>query len=354
MTTIVHDWFLSEGGAERVVRELLLLFPEGKLAAAFGAREEYFGRKVDYSLVNRLYPLAKKLQLQRPAACAGLSLVSLSDEHELVVSDGHTASLWSSVPLGTPWVHYCHTPSRFLWRPDLLEPDLVAGAIWSALRPAMRRSDRRRAQQPQVIVSNSQTTAARVREFYHRDSIVVHPPVDTEFFCPGSESLAEGYFLIVGRLERYRRYQEVMKAAEALKVPLLVVGAGGGESELKKEYASRCVSFLGRVDDDDLRDLYGGAEAVVIPNEEDFCMVAVEAMACGTPVVGLNRGGVSETVEDGLTGVLFKESNSGEICGAMQECMRLTWDRQGIRSTALKYSRQAFRSHMSEVFAQVR
>lgn len=83
-------------------------------------------------------------------------------------------------------------------------------------------------------------------------------------------------------------------------------------------------------------------------------MVAVEAMACGTPVVGLNRGGVSETVEDGLTGVLFKESNSGEICGAMQECMRLTWDRQGIRSTALKYSRQAFRSHMSEVFAQVR
>lgn len=347
MTTILHDWFLTEGGAERVVREVMQMYPDAHLVAAYGSTPEYYGRPVTYGPRNRFHPLLKKLGLDRPAACLDFSRIQLPPDPELVISDGHTATLWSRVPNGIPWLHYCHTPSRFLWRPDLLSPGTGSRLVWSALRPLMLHEDKRHAQRPNTIVSNSRTTARRVMEFYARESEVVHPPVDTDFFRPPVTGSVDGYFLVVGRLEHYRRYQDVIRAASAIKMPLVVVGDGGAASDLRAQFQSSLVTFLGRVPDDKLRELYGGALALVVPNEEDFCMVAVEAMACGTPVVGLNRGGVSETVEDGVTGILFQSSTWSEIGDSMREVDRIRWNREEIRGRALAYSRAEFREKMA-------
>lgn len=354
MTTILHDWFLAEGGAERVVREVIQMYPEADVVAAYGSRCEYGGRPVTYGPANIYHPMLKALGLDRPAACLGFSRTRLQPGLDLVISDGHTATLWAMVPSGTPWIHYCHTPSRFLWRPDLLSPGTGSRIAWSALRPLMRREDRRRAKRPSTLICNSRTTAIRVMEFYRRDSLIVHPPVDTNYFQPPEEVGANGYFLVVGRLERYRRYQDVIKAANAIKMPLMVVGDGGAGRELREQFESSYVRFLGRVPDDQLRELYGGAVALVVPNEEDFCMVAIEAMACGTPVLGLNRGGVSETVEEGVAGILFSTPTASAIADAMREACRMGWDRDRIRSGALKYSRETFREKIAATVAAVR
>jgi len=335
------------------VREVIQMYPDADVVAAYGSTGDCGGRPVTYGPANRYRPLLKSLGLDRPAACLGFARTPLPSDTDLVISDGHTATLWAMVPNGTPWVHYCHTPSRFLWRPDLLSPGAGSRVAWSALRPLMRHMDRRHAQLPTAIVSNSRTTALRVAEFYRRDSQIIHPPVDTNYFHPPTEDDTDGYFLVVGRLEHYRRYQDVIMAAHAVRMPLFVVGDGGARRELRQQFESGLIRFLGRVPDHQLRELYGGAIALVVPNEEDFCMVAIEAMACGTPVLGLNRGGVSETVEECVSGILFRTPASSAIADAMRQACRMAWDRDRIRSGALQYSRETFREKMAATVATV-
>jgi glycosyltransferase involved in cell wall biosynthesis len=199
---------------------------------------------------------------------------------------------------------------RYAWDqfPAYFGPDRLGTLGSAAARRVvawLARWDRDTAPRVHRFLANSAHVAGRIRRYYNRRAAVLHPPVDTRFFTPGSGAPG-GYFLVVSALVPYTRIDTAIRATTKLGVPLKIVGTGPDEDRLRA-IEGRDVEFLGRVDDDQLRDLYRGARALVLPGEEDFGIAPVESLACGRPVIALARGGACETVEDGVSGWLVDD-----------------------------------------------
>jgi glycosyltransferase involved in cell wall biosynthesis len=198
-------------------------------------------------------------------------------------------------------------------------------------------------------VANSALTRNRIREFYGRDAPVVHPPVDTHRFRAG---VPEDFFLVVGELVPHKRTELALEAARRAGVAITVVGDGPERNRLEKAHGAKA-QFLGRLSDRELIDLYARARAVVMPNVEEFGIVAVEAQAAGRPVVAANAGGGRETVIDGITGVLVPP----EDVEALAEAMRSTdFDRfvpERARQQAERFSAAEFRLRFTQEVARL-
>ena len=193
-------------------------------------------------------------------------------------------------------------------------------------------------------VANSQHVAARIRRYYNREATVVHPPVDTAFFSPHG-SPPGSYFLIVSALVPYKRIEMAMDACRLARVPLRIAGEGP-ERERLQALAGPDVEFMGWRSDEEIRELYRGARALLLPGEEDFGIAPVEALACGRPVVGLARGGVTETVSDGVTGVLVAEPTAEAFAAGIARAAATPFDAGHIRSQALRFAVGRFHDEM--------
>src|SRR5205085_1676657 len=190
-------------------------------------------------------------------------------------------------------------------------------------------------------VTNSHYVAGRIRRYYNREATVVYPPVDTTFYHPDGDR-PERYALIVSALVPYKRIDVAIDACRRARLPLRIVGTGPERERLERAAAGSGadVRFLGRVSNEDVRDAYRRAAVVLLPGEEDFGIVPVEAQACGCPVVALGRGGAAETVRDGETGVLFEEPSAGALERAIGRFAALRIDHDGIRRHAGQFSRE--------------
>jgi glycosyltransferase involved in cell wall biosynthesis len=195
------------------------------------------------------------------------------------------------------------------------------------------------------FVANSRHVAARIGRYYGRAAEVVYPPVDTEFFTPEGR-LTDNYLLVVSALVPYKRLDLAVASAEAAGMPLKVVGRGPELNRLRRLATGR-VEFVGTRTNEEIRQLYRGALALLMPGEEDFGMVPVEAQACGCPVVALARGGALETVVDGVTGILVQEPSVTAFAEGLDRVRRLPLDVATLRASALRFSREAFLSGMS-------
>jgi glycosyltransferase involved in cell wall biosynthesis len=214
----------------------------------------------------------------------------------------------------------------------------------------MARWDRATANRVGRYVAISRYVASRIRRYYNRDSVVVYPPVDTRFYVPGG---ARGsYFLIVSALVPYKRIDMAVEAATRAEVPLRIVGDGPERARLEALGGGR-VEFLGARTDEEIRELYQGCCAVVLPGEEDFGIVPVEAQACGRPVVALGRGGALDTVEPGVTGELAGSDDPDALAAAMRACRDKDYDGATIRARAERFSRDRFRSELSAAIHDV-
>jgi glycosyltransferase involved in cell wall biosynthesis len=222
--------------------------------------------------------------------------------------------------------------SRWLYRPVLARL-----ARWDAATSS--RVDR--------FVTNSAHVAARIRRYYDRASTIVHPPVDTTFFHP-APTARDDHVLIVSALVPYKRIDLAIAAAARVGVPLRIVGDGPERADLERR-AGAGVEFLGHVSDARIRDEYRRARAVLLPGEEDFGIVPLEAQACGCPVVALGRGGALETVVDGETGVLFEEPTAASLADALERVSRLTVDPARLRRHAEAFSRERHAERMRAV-----
>jgi glycosyltransferase involved in cell wall biosynthesis len=241
---------------------------------------------------------------------------------------------------------------RYVW--DRFEDYFGSG--WKAklvYGPAARRLrawDRLSASRVSHFVANSRYVASRIREYYGREAEAVIPPaVDTDFYTPGDggEPEAPPYFLVVSALVPYKRIDLAVEAFRGRAERLLVVGTGPSERKLRARAPSN-VEFLGWLPDEDLRTLYRGCQAVILPGVEDFGIVPLEALACGTPVVALGTGGVLDTVKDGETGVLFPEPTAISLSHAIDRVSRLRFNRELLRNWALDFSRERFLTRMRE------
>jgi len=355
---LVHDWLTVSRGAEKVLLELCRLFPSAEIHTLLwnpGKVHPEIDRRVVQTSFLQRFPDATRLYRNYlplfPKAIESLEIPKV----DLVISSSHAVAKSVIVPKGTCHVSYVHTPMRFLWGDTASYFQFGRGrrlksAALKLVSPYLRRFDVRTANRVNHFIANSENVRERIRRVYDREATVVHPPVDTDFYHPEPSSGGGDYYLIASALEPHKRIDLAVRAFAGMNASLVVVGAGTQQAELRS-IAGDNVSFVGRVSDEELRRLYRGCRAALLPGVEDFGIVPVEAQACGRPVVCFNRGGARETVVPGETGVYFENQEPAALQAAIAESEQIAWDPEHIRRHSLQFSRVQFRDRMEQFFA---
>lgn len=342
---LVHDWLTGMRGGEKVLDLLCELLPQadvftlvhvrGSVSARIEARVR--GR----ALVSAVPGAARWYRHLLPTFPLAVEQFDL-DGYDLVVSTSHCAAKSCVAPGRARHLCYCFTPMRYAW--DQFEAyfgPARLGRLSHLLRPVLRHLaawDASTAYRPHRYLAISQYVARRIGRYYNRRSAVVFPPVDTAFFTPGDET-TRGGCLVVSALVPYKRIEVAVAACQRAGEPLTVVGTGP-EAERLRQLAGAGASFLGWRSNEEIRELYRRARAVLLPGEEDFGIVPVEAMACGTPVIALAAGGALETVVDGVTGRLVATAEPEAFAEAIRTLPALP---EGpIRSHAEGFSHDRF------------
>ncbi len=352
---IVHDWLTGRRGGEKVLESFCRLFPDADLFTLFYLPEKVSTRiaehRVTVSRLNRLPGVARWYRYLLPLAPAAVESFNLRG-YDLVLSSSHAVAKGVRVPPGVPHVCYCHTPMRYVWgvSGDYFQFGRfrrVRALLLALWRKRLQAWDVRSSSRVTHFLANSENVRRRILETYERDSTVLHPPVDTDFFTPASRSTAGDYLLVVSALEPYKRIDLAIRAANRLGRRLVVAGSGTLARALR-HIAGRNVEFTGWVADDRLRELYRGCRAVLFPGLEDFGLVPVEAQACGKPVVAYARGGALETVLAHRTGLFFPEQTENSLAQAIAALDNLDFDAEAARRNSLRFSRARFETALQE------
>lgn len=353
---IVCDWLTGIGGAERVVLELHRLYPDAPIYTS-----QYDLSNIDWFKdadvrTTWLQRLPKRLRKFLPLLRAWtFSRLDLS-EYDLVLSSSGAEA--KGVKTGPHTVHicYCHSPTHYYWiRHDeyVSNPGFPLGLNWLAslgLRlfiDPLKRWDKHAAQQPDFMIANSTHTQAMIKRYYKRDSKVVFPPVDTDRFRVSSRPALRHGFVVAGRQTPYKRFDLAIRACDQLKVPLLVIGDGPDHRRLEKS-AGRGTTFLSNVNDSEIAEHFNSAIAFILPNMDDFGIVAVEALAAGTPVIAYNKGGALDYVQPGKTGLLFDKQTVKELAKTLEQAMAKNFDYAAIAASAQQFSVAAFKKNMQD------
>jgi glycosyltransferase involved in cell wall biosynthesis len=360
--TIVHERFTDFAGSERVVADLSEIYPDALVRAPVVVRStvpEPLRSRVQPGPLDRLVRGSGYAHLL-PALPLAMRRLRLGRPDVVLVSHHAFAS---QVVHGTdaPVVAYVHSPARWVWDPAMRRGE-AGGALGElalgGFAAAFRGPDRRAAARLHTVVANSAAVAERVRRWWGRDALVVHPPVDTRLYTPDPEVPREDFFLVAGRLVPYKLPQLAVRAAREAGVRLVVAGDGRARG-VCEQLAGPGTTFLGRVDDATQRDLFRRCAAVLLPGVEDFGIVPVEAQACGAPVLAVAAGGALDTVVPGQTGELVDSAGQGEAEAAQRWSEALTafrptdYDPVAVRRHAEGFSREAFRSRMADVVSDV-
>lgn len=342
---LVHDWLTGMRGGEKVLDLLCNLLPHADVFTLVHVRGSVSAtieaHRIRTAFVSRLPGAPRWYRHFLPLLPTAVEQFDL-DGYDLVVSTSHCAVKAAIHPGRARHLCYCFTPMRYAW--DQFEtyfgPDRL-GVASRLVRPIMRRLarwDAATAHRPDRYLAISQHVAARIRRYYNRPSAVVYPPVDTAFFTPGEPASRSGC-LVVSALVPYKRVDVAIEACRLAGERLRIVGAGPEEGRLRR-LAGPEVEFLGWRSDEEVRALYRSARVVLLPGEEDFGIVPVEAMACGTPVVALGRGGACETVRDGVTGRLVARPEPAAFAAALGAVPATPPER--VRAHVESFSRERF------------
>ena len=345
---LVHDWLTGMRGGEKVLESICRLFPNADLCTLVHARgsvnARIESRRIRTSLLQWLPRSTGRYREMLPLFPAAIEMFDL-DEVDLIVSTSHCAAK-SVVRTGRArHLCYCHSPMRYGW--DQFDAYFGAERIGRARNTLARlalapiaRWDRETAHRVDRYLANSAYVAGRIARYYNRQATVLHPPVDTGFFTPDGTP-PSSQFLVVSALVPYKRIDVAVDAATRLGVPLTVVGIGPDLDRLRAR-AGANVTFVGTVEGEALRTLYRGAQALVLPAEEDFGIAPVEAMGCGIPVIAYAAGGALETVVPGVTGTLVDAQHVDAFAEAMRAFRVNAFEPATIRRHAEGFSTERF------------
>lgn len=304
----MHEWFGPTGGSEKVFRSLGELIPH---ADRFVLWRETDDTDLRQSWLART-PLRRSKALALPVMPLAWRTLT-RNSYDVVLSSSHAFAHTVKANPDARYLSYVHSPARYLWSPGY---DARGGnPLLAGPRRALQAADRRLSRHVHAYAANSREVRDRIRRYWSRDAVVINPPVDVGYFgaAPAADrDQNRDHLLGVGRWVPYKRFDLMIAVAEAARLPLVIAGSGPEERRLRQLAADATVevTFVGRPDDAELRRLYWGSRALLYPTHEDFGIVPVEAQACGTPVIGLARGGLLETVIDGETGLLAADERA--------------------------------------------
>lgn len=344
---LVHDWLTGMRGGEKVLEILAEQFPAAPIYTLFhfpgSVSKAIESHPIHTSFLQRAPRIREHYRRYLPLFPAAIEEFDLTS-YDLIVSSSHCVAK-GVIPSPDGWhVCYCHTPMRYAWDQEhVYFPNRkgVGARARGLVLSGLRAWDVSSASRVNQYVANSSFVARRIRSYYGRDAEVVHPPVDTDFFTPGNAG-ESGYCLMVSALAPYKRVEMAIAACDRLGLELRVVGDGPEAARLR-DLAGPKARLLGSVDRERLRDLYRGARLFLQPGVEDFGIASVEALACGTPVVAVAKGGILDVVEEGRHGHLYPDwGGTSDLAEAIDKALRIGFNPLDLRSRAESFASTRF------------
>lgn len=350
---IVHDWLVG-GGAEKVVLELHNMYPDAPIYTSY-CTDEWRDKLEDKVVTGYLqrWPFSKVRKFIPVLRALWFSNINLSN-YDLVISSSGAEAKFVKVGKNTKHIAYIHAPTHYYWDrydqyikyPGFGIFDPLARLGLKILVGPMRRWDYKTAQRPDKLISNSSHTQAKIKQYYERDSVVVHPPVDTKRFT--ASSAGRNGLVIAGRQTPYKRIDLAVTACTKLNLPLTVIGNGPDHNNLTK-IAGPTIKFINNASDTELAEHFAIAEGFIFPNVDDFGLTPVEAMASGTPVIAFQGGGALDYIIEGKTGMFFDKPTAESLIEALKNFDGKSFDHILIKEHANKFSIEAFHKNIKKV-----
>jgi glycosyltransferase involved in cell wall biosynthesis len=356
-TAIVHEWLVNYAGSEKVVESFTNIWRDADVFTLvdFLNDEErkiiLKGKKAKTSFIQHL-PYAKKQHRKYlPLFPKAIESFDLS-QYDLIISSSHSVAKGVRTNKNQLHICYCHSPMRYAWDEAdyyLKEANLnsgVKGLIVQSILKYLRKWDLKSADNVDYFIANSNHIAKKIKRIYNRNADVIYPPVDVEKFSLLTER--EDFYLTASRLVPYKRIDLIIDAFASMPDKKLIIIGSGPEKEKLKTKASANISLIGYQEFDSLKSYMQKAKAFVFAAEEDFGIIVVEAMACGTPVIAGNFGGTTESVVDKETGILFPEQTVDSIIEAVKsfDVIAKSINYSEVKIHAKKFSREIFEKNI--------
>lgn len=350
---IVHDWLVG-GGAELVVQELHAMFPEAPIYTSYCTDE--WRKKLDNKVVTGFlqhWPFSALRKYIAPLRIWWFTHLDLSGYDLVISSSGNGEAKAVKTPPATTHVCYCHSPTHFYWRhyeQYQKNPGFLFGSVGlKLLVKPLRAWDKKAAGRPDFFVANSTHIQKDIKKYYGRESVVVHPPVNTERFSR-SDRLRSG-FVTVGRQVPYKKVDIIVRACSELSLPLTVIGRGPDHNKLRK-LAGDSITFLDNASDKEVEKHMGEASAFIIAAFEDFGITPVEALASGTPVIAYKAGGALDYVVPKKTGLFFEKQSVSSLKQTLLDFEKTNFSTKEIAAFAQKFSQARFAREMNAAIQQ--
>ena len=358
-TAIVHEWLVNYAGSEKVVESFTNIWPDADVFTLVDFLDDDLrdiilkGHHAHTSFIQHLPYARNQHRKYLPLFPRAVESFNLK-KYKLIISSSHAVAKGVKKKKNQLHISYCHSPMRYAWDEAdyyLQEANLTSGfkgKLAQYLLKYLRRWDIKSAKNVDYFIANSNHIAAKIKRIYNRHADVIYPPVDTQKFSLVTEK--EDYYLTASRLVPYKRIDLIVDAfANMLDKKLVVIGSGPEKEKIKAK-ATPNIDVIGYQDFETLKSYMEKAKAFVFAAEEDFGIIVVEAMACGTPVIAGNYGGTAESVIDGTSGILFQNQNVESIVNAVKrfDIISHSMNYKEIRMQAEKFSRYTFEHNIKE------
>lgn len=355
----IHDWLNGMRGGERCLEALCELYPDAHLYSLFHEKGKLSptieAMSICTSFIQKLPFVLRKYRHYLPFFPVAIELFDLR-EYDLVVSLNHCVANGVITRPQTCHIGYTFTPMRYAW--DLYHEyfgsDRLRGLARYIIPLCMnylRMWDITASKRVDYFVAISQHVKKRINKHYRRSADVIYPPVDIEFYTPGTELKCDEFFLVVSAFAPYKKIEIAIEAFTHLNLSLKIIGQGQEITRLKA-LASPNIEFLGALSDEEVRDHYRRCQALIFPGEEDFGIVPLEAQACGSPVIAYAKGGILETTLQQETAIWFYEQTPEAIMAAVQEFEKQSFSATIIRNHACRFAKKRFQQEMRTYIEQ--
>ena len=358
-TAIVHDWFAGYAGSERVVESLTNIYPDVPVHVLFNllTKEEQKivtkNSEIVTSFINKFRGVKRNHRKYLPLFPYAIEQFDLSN-YDLILSSSHAVAKGVLTNSNQLHICYCHTPMRYAWdlthrylKESKLDKGLF-GLFAKIILHYIRIWDASNVNRVDYFIANSNYIKKRIKKIYGRDAEVIYPPVDTQNFkC---ETLKDNYYLTASRLVPYKRIELIAKAFTKMpEKKLIIVGNGPDEKKIKTQ-SGKNIELVGFQNGKALAKYMQKAKAFVFAADEDFGIMVVEALSAGTPVIAFNKGGVTETIKNGETGILFNEQSVESIIEAVKtfEQKENTFDSISLSNYAKQFDKNIFEEKLNK------